>query len=106
MVETCIAEGLVGGRAFSLDASFIKADVNQLKRVPGVGPIEWPEPDQASRAVAEYLSTLGSGPERKGEGGQADKAAQGNLLNRSTSDLGGEGEDAANVCLLHKLSDR
>ena len=58
VVETCIVEGLVGGRAFSLDASFIKADVNQLKRVPGDGPIEWPEPDQASRAVAEYLNTL------------------------------------------------
>lgn len=58
VVETCIVEGLVGGSAFCLDASFIKADVNPLKRVPGDGPIEWPEPDQASRAVAEYLSTL------------------------------------------------
>jgi len=58
VVETCIVEGLVGGRAFCLDASFIKADVNPLKRVPGDGPIEWPERDQASRAVSEYLSSL------------------------------------------------
>lgn len=58
VVETCITQGLVGGRAFCLDASFIKADVNPLRRAPGDEPIEWPERDQASRAVAEYLNIL------------------------------------------------
>ena len=31
----CIAAGLVGGEAFSVDASLIKADVDKQKRVPG-----------------------------------------------------------------------
>ena len=58
VVERCIAADLVGGDAFSLDASFIKADVNQVKRVPGDAPTEWPDRKQASRAVREYLSVL------------------------------------------------
>jgi len=35
VVATCIAAGLVGGEAFSIDASLIKADVDQTKRTPG-----------------------------------------------------------------------
>lgn len=58
VVGACIAEGLVGGKSFSVDASFIKADVNQVKRVPGDAPIDWPDRKEATRAVAEYLSTL------------------------------------------------
>jgi len=33
VVGSCLKEGLVGGQSFSVDASFIKADVNQMKRV-------------------------------------------------------------------------
>jgi len=58
VVERCIGEGLVGGKSFSIDASFIKADVNPVKRVPGDAPIDWPDPEEAPRAVAEYLSAL------------------------------------------------
>ncbi len=50
--------GLVGGEASSVDARFIKADVNQTKRVPGDRPIDWPDRGKASRAVAEYLGVL------------------------------------------------
>src|SRR6185436_15103020 len=35
VVATCIAVGLVGGEAFSIDASLIKADVDQRKRMLG-----------------------------------------------------------------------
>jgi hypothetical protein len=35
----CIAAGLVGGEAFSVDASLIKADVDKKKRMPGDRPI-------------------------------------------------------------------
>src|ERR1700730_10083398 len=35
VVAMCIAAGLVGGEAFSVDASLIKADVGRKKRVPG-----------------------------------------------------------------------
>ncbi len=57
-VSVCIEEGLVGGQSFSVDASFIRADVDQLKRVPGNEPINWPDGRQATRAVTEYLDTL------------------------------------------------
>jgi transposase len=56
VVATCIAAGLVGGEAFSVDASLIKADVDKKKRAPGDQPIAWPE--ETSRAVREYLAAL------------------------------------------------
>jgi len=58
VVATCIAVGLVGGEAFSIDASLIKADVDQTKRMPGDVAVAWPKPDEASRAIAEYLAAL------------------------------------------------
>jgi transposase len=39
VVAKCIAAGLVGGDAFSIDASLIKADVDKKKRAPGDQPI-------------------------------------------------------------------
>ena len=39
----CIGAGLVGGEAFSIDASLIKADVNKTKRIPGDQPFSWPK---------------------------------------------------------------
>ena len=58
MVAKCIAAGLVGGEALSVDASLIKADVNKKKRMPGDQPIAWPKPEEASRVVREYLTAL------------------------------------------------
>jgi hypothetical protein len=58
VVAMCIASGLVGGEAFSVDASLIKADVDKNKRAPGDQPIAWPKPEEASRAVREYLAAL------------------------------------------------
>ena len=58
VVAKCIAAGLVGGQALSVDASLIKADVNKKKRMPGDQPIAWPKAEEASRAVREYLTAL------------------------------------------------
>jgi transposase len=58
VVAKCIAAGLVGGEAFSIDASLIKADVDKKKRVPGDQPIAWPKAEEASHAVREYLTAL------------------------------------------------
>ena len=58
VVASCIAAGLVGGEAFSIDASLIKADVDKKKRVPGDLPIAWPKAEEASRSVREYLMAL------------------------------------------------
>jgi transposase len=54
-VERCIAEGLVGGEGFAVDASMIKADANRQRSVP---PDDWQPPDDPARAVREYLAVL------------------------------------------------
>ena len=54
-VRRCIAEGLVGGEAFAVDASMIKADANRQNSVPGS---EWTAPEESSHAVREYLTVL------------------------------------------------
>jgi transposase len=58
VVAACIAAGLVGGEGFAVDASLIAADANKHRSIPGG---EWNkdiDPEQASRAVKEYLATL------------------------------------------------
>src|ERR1700674_2027802 len=58
VVEACIAADLVGGEGFAVDASLIVADANKQRSIPGS---EWKkdcDPQAASRAVKEYLSTL------------------------------------------------
>jgi transposase len=54
-VARCIAEGLVGGEGFAVDASMIKADANRQRSVPGAGGLP---PGAASPAVREYLAVL------------------------------------------------
>jgi transposase len=70
VVAMCIATGLVGGEAFSIDASLIKADVDKKKRMPGDQPIAWPKAEEASHAVREYLTALDAArsKEENGEG--------------------------------------
>ena len=51
-VERCLAEGLVGGEGFAVDASLIRADANRQRCEP-----ELPS-DASSRAVREYLDVL------------------------------------------------
>ncbi len=58
VVALCISAGLVGGEAFSIDASLIKADVDKTKRLPGNQPIAWPKAEEASHAVREYIAAL------------------------------------------------
>ncbi len=55
VLSRCIAEGLVGGEAFGVDASLIKADAN---REDGIEPKDWSSSEHASRATSEYLDTL------------------------------------------------
>src|SRR5258705_5728493 len=72
VVATCVAAGLVGGEAFSIDASLIKADVDKKKRLPGDQPFAWPKAAEASHAVREYLAALdaaGGDEDRGGDGG-------------------------------------
>jgi len=54
-VARCMAEGLVGGEGFAVDASLIRADVDRQRAVPGS---EGLPPDAAGHAVREYLAVL------------------------------------------------
>ncbi len=59
VVARCIAEGLVGGERFAVDASIIRADANKQNATPiGEWPAETLDPASAPRAVREYLDTL------------------------------------------------
>jgi hypothetical protein len=49
---------LVGGEGFSIDASLIRAYADRKKRIPGDPPIPWPQAEEASLAVREYLAAL------------------------------------------------
>jgi len=55
VVRRCIAEGLVGGDGFAVDASLIKADANRQRGVEGSQGLA---PDMSSRAIDEYLAVL------------------------------------------------
>jgi transposase len=62
VLERCMAEGLVGGEGFAVDASIVKADANRRRGVPGGDEIHWPDPPRASRPVREYLAALDEAP--------------------------------------------
>ncbi len=53
-VVRCIAEGLVGGEGFAVDASMTKADADRQCSVPDS---EGLPPEAASHAEGEYLAT-------------------------------------------------
>src|SRR5215475_12222566 len=55
VLQRCIAEGLVGGEGFAVDASLIAADVSDRTRVEGAAGLP---SDAAGRAVDEYLAVL------------------------------------------------
>jgi transposase len=78
VVAKCIAAGLVGGEAFSIDASLIKADAGKKKRVAGDQPIAWPKVEEASRAVREYLAALDAARGDEGSGDGGGSSASGN----------------------------
>jgi hypothetical protein len=54
-VEACIAEGLVGGEGFAVDASLIVADANKQRSIPGK---EWDRKRDAEAASRAVLATL------------------------------------------------
>src|SRR4029450_10700177 len=58
VVRRCMAEGLVGGEGFAVDASLIQADANKQRSVPGH---EWSVEDipaTATRGIKEYFASL------------------------------------------------
>ncbi len=58
VVRRCMAEGLVGGDGFAVDASLIRADANRQRSADGAEDIDWEELAATRRSVREYLDTL------------------------------------------------
>jgi hypothetical protein len=55
VLRRCIRERLVGGEAFAVDASLIKADANRQKGIEGEKGLP---PEATSRAIEDYLAVL------------------------------------------------
>jgi transposase len=55
VLNRCVREGLVGGEAFAIDASLIKADANRQNGIEGEKGLP---PEATGRAVEEYLAVL------------------------------------------------
>jgi len=58
----CLAEGLVGGEGFAIDASVIKADASRQRGVPGA-EASWDRESPLARPVREYLEALDAAEE-------------------------------------------
>jgi len=58
VVQRCMAEGLVDGSAFAIDASLIAADANKQRAAAGSDDVDWEAIARTRRSVREYLDTL------------------------------------------------
>jgi transposase len=58
VVRRCMAEGLVEGAAFAVDASLIAADANKQRSAAGSDDVDWEAIARTRRSVREYLDTL------------------------------------------------
>ena len=58
VVQRAMAEGLVGGEGFAVDASLIAADANKQRSLASTDEVDWQELAATRRSVREYLATL------------------------------------------------
>src|SRR3954451_10408486 len=58
VVRRCMAEGLIEGAAFAVDASLIAADANKQRSSAGSDDVDWEDVARTRRSVREYLDTL------------------------------------------------
>src|SRR6202041_1279333 len=58
VVLRCMAEGLVDGAAFAVDASLIAADANKQRSAAGSDDVDWEAIARTRRPVREYLDNL------------------------------------------------
>ena len=58
VVRRAMAEGLIKGEGFAVDASVVKADANRQRGVAGNEPVDWSDPAHGTRAAREYLAAL------------------------------------------------
>jgi transposase len=58
VARRCMAEGLVDGAAFAVDASLIAADANKQRSAARSDDVDWEAIARMRRSVREYLDTL------------------------------------------------
>jgi transposase len=58
VLSQCIAQGLVAGEGFAIDASTIRADASRCHSTDEQDPDDWHGGNGISRAVAEYVAAL------------------------------------------------
>lgn len=63
VLRRCIAEDLVGGEGFAVDASVVRADANRQRGVPS-SQVDWSKAS-LTRPVREYLEALDAGDQRR-----------------------------------------
>ncbi len=96
VLARCIAEGLVGGEGFAIDASLIKADANRQRGVPGT-EVDW----SAVRSLTRPVRVSGSARRCR----DREKYSEKHLLNRSRGAVERCGRTRV-LCLLDQLPDR
>jgi hypothetical protein len=57
-VQRAIAEGLVGGEGFAVDASLVAADANKQRSFASTDEVDWRELATTRRSVRAYLDRL------------------------------------------------
>jgi transposase len=79
VVRLCMEAGLVGGEGFAIDASVIEADAGLGRKAEGKLVI-WPDDEEVSRPVREYLDALdqAAAAEAKPPSGSDDDMPPGN----------------------------
>ena len=58
VVQRAIAEGLVGGEGFAVDASLVAADANKQRSFASTDDVDWRELATTRRSVREYIDRL------------------------------------------------
>ena len=101
-VRRCIAEGLVGGEGFAVDASLIKADANKQRSAEGSEEVDWEAMAATRRSVREYLDTL----DEAAWGAASEVEAEVRLAVRSGGAMDRRAEGACLLRLRHQLPDR
>lgn len=100
-VQRCIAEGLVGGEGFAVDASLIKADANKQRSAEASEPADWDDLARTRRSVRVSRHAR-RGRLGRGQRGQAEvrlPLRSGGAMDRSPEGLG-------LLRLCHQRSDR
>src|SRR4051812_15837837 len=100
VVRRCMAEGLVEGAAFAVDASLIAADANKQRSAAGSHDVDWEAIARTRRSVREYLDTLDEAAWGQRDGTEVHlQVGSGRTMDRRS-------QRACVLCLRRQLPDR